>query len=211
MSSPGDRSEWIRVSCATLCRIEHAGRFLLLINQNRRHKGLYILSPIGGALRVYAPERLDVFRAVPENPALDDLRLTLPVAALPDFRGWFVRGEDRETSPFRELREELVGESGLLDALDPDEVTCTHLWTLEEEAFTQRQGQTGLLTHYFLEVYDVTFGAAALGPLLVPPEGSGAAWVTADQIARGATIRLHVDGADRDVRVRGDPLVRPPA
>jgi len=211
MSSPGDRSEWIRVSCATLCRIEHAGRFLLLINQNRRHKGLYVLSPIGGALQVYAPDKLAAFGAMPESSASDELRLNLPVALLPDFRTWFLRSEDRETSPFRELHEELVSESGLLDALEPDQVTCKYLWTLEEEAFTQRLGQTGLLTHYFLEVYDVTFTAAVLGPLLSPPEGGGAAWVTADQIERGDTITLHIDGADRDVRVRGDPLVRPPA
>ncbi len=209
--SPGNRSEWIRVSCAALCRIEHAGRFLLLLNQNRRRKGLYVLSPLGGALQVTAPDRLAAFGAVPESPASDDLRLALPLGALPAFRTWFYSGEDRETSPFRELREELVSEAGLLDALDPAQVTCTPLWALEEEALTQRLGQTGLLTHYFLEIYDITFDAAVLGLLLLAPAESGAVWVTAEQIEQGGTVTLHVDGADRVARVRGDPLIRSPS
>jgi hypothetical protein len=134
-----------------------------------------------------------------------------PVALLPDFRTWFSGGEGRERSPFRELHEELVTESGLLRVLTPEDVTCTYLWTVEEEAFTDRQGQTGLLTHYFLEIYDVKFNtAAALGPLLVASEENGAVWLPAEQIDQQGTIQLAVDGALREVRLNGQIVLHPP-
>ena len=205
------RSEWIRVSCAALCRIEHVGRFLLMLNSNRREKGVYVLSPIGGALSLYDPLRLVEFGAIPEDSNSADLRLTMRTTLLPDFRDWFSRGEGRERSPFRELQEELVTESGLLRELNPEDVTCTYLWTVEEETFTDRQGQTGLLTHYFLEIYDVRFNtAAALGPLLVASEESGVVWLPAEQIAQQNTIQLAVDGALREVRLNGRIVLRPP-
>ncbi len=202
-----DRSEWMRVSCAALCRIEHNNRFLLLLNRNRRQKGLYVLTPVGGALAVTNPGVLERFSASLENAASGDLRLTLPQAQLPAFRDWFYAGQDRETSPFRELYEELVSENGLLEDLRPDQVTAEHLWTVEEDAFTQRQGFSGWLTHYFLEIYGVKFrSAAALGPLLIAPPSSGAVWVTREQLEKGGTVTMEFDGAPRTVRVRGDVL-----
>jgi hypothetical protein len=204
-------SEWIRVSCAALCRIEHVGRFLLMLNSNRREKGVYVLSPIGGALNLFDPLRLVEFGAILEDPSSTDLRLTMRRMLLPDFRDWFSRGEGRERSPFRELREELVVESRLLRRLEPEDVTCTYLWTAEEESFTERQGQTGRLTHYLLEIYDIKFNTeAALGPLLVAPEESGAVWLPAEQIDRHSAIQLYADGALREVQLHGQSVLHPP-
>jgi hypothetical protein len=201
----------IRVSCATLCRIEHRARFLLLLNANRRQKGTYQLGPIGGALRLLDVDRLAEFRARPETSGSDDLRLTLPRRHLDAFRVWFATGEGRERSPFRELHEELVSEAGLLPALREEEVECRYLWTVEEEALTDRRGQTGLLTHYFLEIYDVRFKTSrALGPLLAAPAESGAVWLTAEQITQQRVIELEIDGTCRDVRIRGELVLRPP-
>jgi hypothetical protein len=210
MSAPS-RSEWIRVSCAALCRIEHVGRFLLMLNSNRREKGVYVLSPIGGALSLFDPLRLVEFGAIPEDPNSADLRLTMRRTLLPDFRDWFSRGEGRERSPFRELQEELVVESRLLRELEPEDVTCTYLWTVEQESFTDRQGQTGLLTHYFLEIHDIKFNTeAALGPLLVAPEESGVVWLPAEQIDQPGTIQLRIDGALREVHLHGQIVLHPP-
>jgi hypothetical protein len=206
--------EWIRVSCAALCRIEHLGRFLLLLNHNRHDKGVYVLSPVGGALGVDDPARLADFNARLEDPARNELRLTMPRDALPRFREWFFRGEERERSPFRELYEELVVESALLPALTPEDVAITRLWTVEEESLTDRRGQTGILTHYFLEIHGVTFKTGAtLGPLLGVPPDRGAIWLTAEQIGpRGAKplIQLEIDGERRDVRVNGSLIAHPP-
>lgn len=204
-------TDFIRVSCATLCRIEHHGRYFLLVNANRRAKGLYILSPIGGALALTDESRITAFGAVLDNPASRDLRLMLSRDRLPEFRAWFLRGEGRERTPYRELREELVEESKLLPKLDEHEITCRYLWTVEEESLTNRQGFTGLLTHYFLEIYDVRFmSSAALGPLLALPPESGAAWVTPDVIQARQKVSLCLDGEPREVMVNADILLRPP-
>lgn len=208
-----ESSNWIRVSCAALCRIEHLGRLLLLLNANRREKGLYRLGPVGGALQMFDLARLSAFNASLEDVSSGDLRLAMPHTALPAFRDWFYTGEGRERSPFRELREELVNESKLLAALEPDDVDCRYLWTTEEESLTDRRGQTGLLTHYFLEIYDIKFKTSvALGSLLSAPPDSGAVWLTLEQIQQPATVQLTIDGKVREVLVRGKPLVqRPPA
>ncbi len=211
-TTPNDElAEWIRVSCAALCRIEHGGKYLLLLNRNRRKKDIYRLSPIGGALELLDPGYLAMFEAVPEDAAKNDLRLTMPHRLLPSFRQWFYSGLGRERSPFRELYEELVVESKLLADLRVDDVECKLLWTVEEEDFTDRQGQTGLLTHYFLEVYDITFKTPqALGPLLSPSDESGALWLTEDQITAGDMVTLPVDGEEREVHLRGRIVVQPP-
>ncbi len=204
-------SDRIRVSCASLCRIEREGRFLLLLNQNRRSKGLYVLSPIGGALALFDAGRMAEFDATFEDPAARDLRLVMPASAIPAFRAWFSTREGRESTPFRELREELVHESGLLPALEPEDVEYRYLRTVEERAFTARQGQTGVLTHYFLEIYAVAFTtSAALDPLLTAPPERGAAWVSAEQIRARGTLLLRVDGALREAQINGSILLEPP-
>jgi hypothetical protein len=206
-----NRAGWIRISCASLCRIELDGRYLLLLNHNRREKGLYILSPIGGALTVRDPGIFARFDAVPENPASSDLRMLLPLSQLEAFRQWFYSGDDRERSPYRELYEELVIESRLLESLEPDHIACRYLWTIEDRRPTERQGQTGLMTQYFLEVFDITFTSVlASVPLRQLPPGSGAAWVTAEQIAGRSTIDLNVDGAVRAAEINAEPLLKPP-
>ncbi|MBN1681464.1 MAG: hypothetical protein JW966_14380 [Anaerolineae bacterium] len=205
-------SDLIRVSCASLCRIEQDGCLFLLLNTNRRRKGIYTLSPLGGALTLDDPSQLDAFGATPEDPASHDLRFTLSRVSLPAFSAWFYNAAGRERSPFRELQEELVSESGLLDALSPADVTWRYLWTVEEETFTARQGQTGWLTHYFLEIYACTFtNPAVVNALRSVPPASGAAWVAADVVRGRGTLVMDIDGARRDVRVNGYLLLEPPA
>lgn len=207
MPSPPDDSDLLRVSCAALCRIRHQGRYLLVLNQQRRRLGRYVLAPVGGALAVTEPERLAAFGARLEDPAAADLRLYLPAGALVGFRAWFHSGEGRERSPFRELYEELVSETRLLPALEADEVIAEPLRTVERREPTDRHGDAGPLTHYFLELYDVRFTSArVLAALRHPAPNSGAVWLTPAQIAAG-TLRLAVDGALRDVTVRASLLL----
>jgi hypothetical protein len=198
----------IRVSCASLCRIEVGRRFLLLLNHNRRSKGVYQLSPIGGALEVTDLAFLALFGAIPENPDAPDLRFTMPEQMLGTFRQWFFSGQGRETSPFRELYEELVTETGLLTDLKPDDVSFTRIDTIERAQTTNRRGKTGIFTHYFLEIYDVTFNRHhVLGHLLSAPADSGACWLTAAQIYEGKPLDLTVDGETRPVTVRASAIL----
>jgi hypothetical protein len=210
MSETKNETPWIRVSCGCLCRIEHRQRFLLLINANLRAKGIYRLAPVGGALTFDNPARLAEFGAVPDNPASRDLRFKMSAEALPAFREWFISGTDRERSPLREIEEELVGEAKLLPALPPDAIECDYVGLVEDETFTQRQGQTGVLTHYFLEIFDIKFKRdALLGPLIAAPPESGVAWLTADQLASRGPLPFEVDGQVRQVDVLGYLLLKP--
>lgn len=203
-------SDWIRVSCASLCRIEHQGRYLLLLNANRRARGIYVLAAIGGALTVNSVDTLRQFEAKQDIPGSRDLRFSLPLAQLPRFRRWFYAREGRENSPYRELSEELVDETGLLPLLDPLDVQWRLLWTVEDEQFTLRSGQTGLLTHYMLEVYDIIFSEPICEQLLNVSPDTGAVWVDRQRILTQDTITLDVDGAVRTARLNARILLSPP-
>ncbi len=159
-------------------------------------------------MELYDAAILTRFGAHLENPTNMELRFTLPKAQLPALRTWFYSESGREHSPFRELEEELVHEAGLLPCLTPEDITCRRLWTLERERLTERKGQTGLLTHYFLEIYDITFKRdAIMGPLIVAPPAKGALWLTEQQIASTEPVTMHVDGAEREVRVNARLLL----
>jgi hypothetical protein len=103
-----------------------------------------------------------------------------------------------------------VAESHLLPTLAPEDVGWRYLRTIETEGFTMRRGQTGLLTHYFLEIYAVWFQNDALFARLIdaPPE-SGAAWVPIETVRQCGTFPLTIDGARRDAAVNGYLLLEP--
>lgn len=184
----------LRVSCGGLCRIldPAAGRYLLGMNRNRLQRGDQILMPLGGALAYFQPPPVDFTLEVPDT---HDLRLFMPDAQVETFRAWFHRRVDRETSPFRELAEELVEEYAVLDALAPSDVTLTHRFTHEHRRFTNRSGVTGVLTHSLQEIYDAAFHRHWDTLRALTPD-TGLYWVSADQIHSGHysdTIRVQAD------------------
>ncbi len=197
---------WLRVSCAALCRITYADRYLLVLNRERQQHGEYVLAPLGGALTFAEPAPLLALGARLEDPTSSDLRFYLPDSALPHFRAWFASGYGRERSPFRELREELVTETRALPALAPHDIAVTALRTVERRERTTRFGAGGPLTHYFLELYDVRFlDEAFYRALAHPAAGSGLIWLTQAQIASGIWPMV-IDGQSRAVAVRATVL-----
>ena len=142
----------VRISCAALCRIAIDGRFLLEINKNRGD----VLTPIGGALEFHEEARsvLEGLGACFEKG--DDLRLTLPAGNVDAFRTWFERKEHRETSPLRELREELIEEHRVLPSWPGDLAELVFLRRVEREEKTSRNDRIGTLTRYFYETFEVS-------------------------------------------------------
>ena len=145
----------IRISCAALCRIEIDGKFLLEINKNRGD----VLTPIGGALEFEEEGRgfLDSLNAEFEKGM--DLRLTIPANNVVAFRAWFERKEHRETSPLRELREELIDEHRVLPSWSCDLAEPIFLRHIEHEEETTRKDRIGALTRYFYEIFEVKLPA----------------------------------------------------
>ena len=186
-----------RVSCAALCRIrDEQGRYLLGLNADRRAQGIEIYMPIGGALRWLDLTPLASFAAVPENAETHDLRLFIDPARIDRFRAWFLTRSGRETSPFRELREELVEEFAVLASLRPTDVRMDFAGIYEAEAITGRGASVGAPTRYFHDIFDVTFLIPAHRDALDAVSGeTGLRWFDEAELRRGDTAdHARLDG-----------------
>lgn len=110
-------NELIRVSISGLFRICVDGRFLLV-------RGMRILNqyqPVGGVFKrlpksTYYLQELGVLdddKLPIDDDSRDDLRIRVPLEALPKFLEWYRTEKGREVTPEREFREELL-ETNLL-------------------------------------------------------------------------------------------------
>lgn len=185
------------MSCAALARLrDDNGRYLLGLNQNRLAQGRRVYLPLGGALQYDDPRLPERFDAISEAPGSRDLRLLMPTARLAAFRDWFLARQERETSVFRELREELVDEFRALPSLAPEQVAIRFAATYESEGVTDRSSSPGSRTYYLHEIFDVDVPDADMRATLrrVTPE-SGLRWLTPDDLRRGrADDGVPVDG-----------------
>ncbi|NDJ86698.1 MAG: hypothetical protein GYB66_12495 [Chloroflexi bacterium] len=201
----------IRVSCASLCRFEVGGKYLLLLNRNRRQKGLYELSPLGGAIQFYdetLPERFAM--ALEKNSAME-LRFFTEVDNLGGFREWFYRRIDRECDPFREIREELVEEEAILSDLQREDLSIAFRYIYEDRKPTQRQGVTDSLTQYYLEVFSVSVVSPHIATALQQIDDSSGAALLDEATARDAHhLEMHVDGELHTVQLNTVPLFADP-
>jgi hypothetical protein len=135
--------EKIRVSCASLIRIQDAtGNLILIPNKSTYNQGRGALpagtimkAPVGGAFSVIPSvmdqinedknflTKADVrFERSPDETGQVDLRFTMARTALPEFITWFLKRENRETDPLRELGEELVVENTLFGEAEWSEI-----------------------------------------------------------------------------------------
>jgi len=148
--------EKLRVSAASLARIELDKGLLVGLNKGALEIGIRKYTPFGGALKIYNLDFLVKLGAVFENG--DDLRFSLSEERFGEFEAWFMRQEDRETSPYRELEEELVKEDRVFSELPEDAVNLEYLRTVKpERERTLRRGHEGELTQRIYEIYGVSF------------------------------------------------------
>jgi hypothetical protein len=147
----------VRVSCGSLCRIIIDGKYLLILNHNRRKKGYYQLSPIGGAITIDSWDYLSSLSIDPEKAGSNDLRFYINISQIDAFRAWFYSRQHREQDPFREIYEELVLESHALFDVSRRDVSMRFDRVVEDQKQTARKGLTGQFTHYFFDIFDVSF------------------------------------------------------
>lgn len=145
----------IRVSCAALCLIEIDDLVLLEVNKNRGD----VLTPLGGALEFHeaACPVLTELGAVFEKGM--DLRFRIPAENLSRFETWFRQRCEREVSPLRELKEELIEEHGALLRWPDNDVVFDYLGISLDRVATTRRGLEGVTTSYFFELFSATFDA----------------------------------------------------
>jgi hypothetical protein len=200
----------IRISCGSLCRIHSDQRYLFVLNRNRRQKGVYQLSPIGGAIEVDDFKYLSTFQYKLEKPDSHDLRLSLPPDEVPAFREWFYKRKERETNPFREIYEELVEEeTAVLTVLKLDDVRMRFAGIVEDIKATERKGMTGIMTQYFLEIFEVDILAKdILLTLKSALPNSGVVWVDEAIARQGNALHMEFDGQVREVALLSEYLFK---
>lgn len=193
-----------RVSCGSLCRITDNGHLLLIMNRNRRKKGIYELSPVGGAIEVdnYQVLTDQKIRFVTEKENSKDLRLFVHDEDMETFRQWFYRRRDREVSPFREIYEELVDETQVLAALREEDVNIRFRRIVEATRTTERAGVTGIYTRYFFEIFEVDIRANDVMLMLKSASPfSGVFWIDEETASHEKFIPLRIDGHEQNVRL----------
>jgi predicted nuclease of restriction endonuclease-like RecB superfamily len=147
----------VRVSAANLVKIELDGKILLCLNKKRLAAGKKVYTPFGGSTEFYPSAKPFLDSLKVEYEKGNDLRLMIDEDKLPEFEKWFYQKKDRETSPYRELKEELVEEEQVLPDLPPDAVDFEYLGTVTERTITDRPGQEGKVTERYLEIYKAKF------------------------------------------------------
>tara|TARA_Y100000310_G_C20512556_1_gene729578 strand:+ start:350 stop:949 length:600 start_codon:yes stop_codon:yes gene_type:complete len=182
-------NDLIRVSAANLAKISLDNKFLVALNKSRLKKGIQVYTPFGGAIEFSgnAGQYLQSLGANFEKG--NDLRFIFSKDKLEEFEAWFNTKQDRETTPYRELQEELVKEEKVLNALEESALTMQYLGTSKETATTDRPGQEGQLTQRYLEIFDVGFAPEYQETLenATHQEESRLALVTAEEIEQGKT------------------------
>lgn len=197
----------IRLSCASLCRFLVDDRLVLILNKNRREQGIYELGPLGGALEAHDTSIFERFATRREQNNSLDLRFFMDAQDLDAFRSWFEKRQDREIDPFREIYEELVEEAQVLPNLERDDLRIFYRYSHEKEQSTQRSGVSGVLTHYFLEIFEVW----VLSPMVkhrlnTLPERSGIYLLSKKEARHAETVQMTVDDATRSVKINADVL-----
>lgn len=199
----------LRVSCGSMCRFHVEDKYLLILNRNRRSKGLYQLSPIGGAIAFHNPAIVERFNMHLEKPEINDLRFRTTTDHLDAFQEWFYQRQEREINPFREIYEELVEEESVLDDLQESSLDIQFLHILEDSKPTERAGATGLFTQYFFELFDVQVTDQKLRQTLqsLDPE-SGVLLLDEATIRARKPIHQRFDGAVRETKLLTEYLFK---
>jgi hypothetical protein len=110
----------IRISASYLFRVKVGNSYLLVKSRRWDH-----YQPVGGVYKTSAGAKsimeeigaLDDDLVPIDTISLDDLRIRIPSSKLIRFMRWFESNHSRETSPWREFYEELIG-AGILSTDD---------------------------------------------------------------------------------------------
>lgn len=185
----------LRISSAALTKIvDNEGRYALLVNKNRAEKGEIILTPIGGAIETTrnGAEELKHLLGITDEAFEKkmDLRFRINGAMANEFRRWFLKRKNREIDPNREIFEELVNETGLLDIQDLKGSKYILSGYAAEFSETTRVGQEGQKTLRLLEIFDVQLKSEVLDKIknCAQVPHTTLRFVTEEEMIRGETV-----------------------
>lgn len=182
----------VRLVCAGFCRIRNStGHYLLALSKSQLKYNNLIYRSIGGALEYYVDNLPKQFDALPEDETKRELRWEIPIANIESFKAWFYERRQRETTPFRELKEELVEEMRVLGELDPQDVSMSFNGTHEVSRVSDRFDTKRIYTYYIIEVFNVSFDDPKTKELLNALSSQNINkviyWATSDEINKNKT------------------------
>lgn len=162
LESFNEYNEKIRISCAGLARIIIDNNYLLLLNKSSLKKGEKVYTPIGGGIEFFkdVKEYLDkiVLKYERKTP---DLRLFMYKYNLLEFKKWFYKRTDRELYIGREIIEELVEETNILNSLDKKDFIENYLKTIEDIEY-----YNNIKNYRYFEIFDVSFNEEIVNKLI---------------------------------------------
>jgi hypothetical protein len=181
----------LRISAACLARIELDDKLLVGLNKRRLEAGRRVYTPFGGALEFYDSARLFLDSLDADYEKGNDLRFRISADRWGEFEEWFDRREDRETSPYRELREEFVDEEGVFPEMPGEAYSLDGLVTVKpKREATDRPGQEGVMTQRIFEVHNVLFvpDYETMIKSALAKDNTRLALVTQEEIRSGQTL-----------------------
>lgn len=159
----------MRISCTGFARLQDPmGRFALLVNAGRLKRGHgRLLSPIGGAFDAQPNEITYIARTLGAHDFEQgsDLRFCVDDTRVDAVIEWFQRREQRETTVLRELTEELVDETHILQPGDLHTVKETFRRFVRYNSVTIRDVPEKR-TAYLIEIFDVNVPRSTMRKLL---------------------------------------------
>lgn len=184
----------VRISAAAFSRIKDAkGRYALLVNYSMAKKGVTVLTPIGGGIKI-TPEGHDNIKDLFDIDETtfekeNDLRFRMKGADINEFREWFLSKEQREADPQRELEEELIDETELLEQEDLEGAKHSEATYATELSDFNPQGIPDLKSLRILEVFDIELKPATQEKLAQSASNPDSLihFVTEEEIRNGET------------------------
>jgi len=150
--------EEIRLSCAGLAQIKINDKYLLMLNKSSLKRGEHIYTPIGGGIEYLdgAKEFLNTITLKFER-STPDLRLFIIKQDLNRFKDWFYKRIQREITINRELIEELVDETNILNDLSINDINSKYINTIEDI-----EEYNDIVNYRYFEIFNVSFNNETL-------------------------------------------------
>lgn len=148
---------YIRVSASNLNCILIDNKYLLSLNRSSLDSGEKIYSAIGGATKYDENAKSFLESIGTDFEGDNDLRFRLQKKDLGSFVSWYSSGINRELSPFRELREELVDEEKIFPSLKSYDFSYLKLGIDQSISKSHRKEKIGELTYRIADIFLTVF------------------------------------------------------
>ena len=210
------RNKEIRVSCASLLKLENESKYLLIKNKLRPN----YYSPIGGAIR-YSTSAISFLNSIDfqhdgnhsqikDNKLKRDVRGFISAKNLFKFIDWYSLGKDREeNSLYREISEELteIGLGKLLKHTKEIEFNFLKEITETPKSVSGKK----FLQFRILRVYEISSDYKYLDDLktaIINENNDSLIWVTFDEISQGRDENHNYIGSNSSYLITNKKILK---